>query len=262
MKATKKILIYPFLFLGLVLFTLNACDKDDDPKDPPANGNGNGNGNGYEGPTVTDIDGNVYKTVEIDGREWMAENLRVINYNDGTPIDGSPANWVDHPDGAYSWYDNNEASYGVKYGALYNWHAVGTGKLCPDGWQVPTDQEWIDMMLYLIENGYNYDGTTAGNKIAKALASQTEWEASTNEGAVGNDLSLNNATEFNGLPTGFRQGTEGGSFLGMGESTYFWSADESDSESAFGYFLNSHLPNLDRMGHHKNSGKTIRCIKK
>jgi len=87
--------------------------------------------------TVTDIDGNVYHTVLIGNYRWMAENLRTTSYNNGVeiPCITDSIVWRSLIIGAYCWYQNNEVN-GVTYGALYNWYAVNTDRLCPDGWRV------------------------------------------------------------------------------------------------------------------------------
>ena len=91
-----------------------------------------------------------------------------------------------------------------KFGALYNWYAVNTLKLAPKGWHVPNDAEWDTLQNYLTTNGYNWDGTTKENKIAKALAARTDWAFSKDSGAIGNDLTKNNRSGFSALPGGSR----------------------------------------------------------
>lgn len=86
-----------------------------------------------EESTVTDIDGNVYSTVTIGTQVWLGENLKTTTYNDGSDILNSPSTA-----GSYLIYGNNPDNKDT-YGALYNWYAVNTGKLCPTGWHVPTD---------------------------------------------------------------------------------------------------------------------------
>jgi uncharacterized protein (TIGR02145 family) len=111
--------------------------------------------------SVADIDGNTYKTVQIGTQTWMAENLKTTTYNDGSQIPlgyGAPAGYTDWFDygnadyrwfnGAYCWYDN-EIRYKNIFGALYNWHAVGHGNLCPTGWHVPTNSEWTTLITFL-----------------------------------------------------------------------------------------------------------------
>ena len=112
--------------------------------------------------SVTDIDGNTYKTIQIGTQTWITENLKTTKYNDGSPIlfgTGGPAgytDWFDSGDGnygyyngAYCWYDNDANTYKNAFGAIYNWHAVGTGKLCPVGWHVPTISDWTTLIVTL-----------------------------------------------------------------------------------------------------------------
>ena len=94
---------------------------------------------------------NEYHTVIIGNQTWMVENLKVTEYNDGTaiPLVESNSDWWNRTTAAYSWNENDEAKYKDSYGALYNWYAVNTGKLCPAGWHVPTDAEWTELIRYL-----------------------------------------------------------------------------------------------------------------
>ncbi len=92
---------------------------------------------------IKDIDGNIYRTIIIGTKVWMAENLKVTKYNDGTPIPNitDNASWVVQTKGAYCDYDNNPNN-SIIYGRLYNGHAVNTGNLAPKGWHVATLVEW------------------------------------------------------------------------------------------------------------------------
>ena len=162
--------------------------------------------------TVRDIDGNVYQAVRIGGQVWMAENLRVRRYNDGSaiPMDTSTSapGWNSAWGPMFCYYNHTTNADSIKkYGALYNWYTlVDTKKLAPAGWHVPTDSEWEVMQNYLVMHGYNYDGTTdtANNKIAMALAAKTDWHSYSGAGYPGNDLTKNNSTGFSALPGGYR----------------------------------------------------------
>jgi len=96
---------------------------------------------------VKDVDGNYYNVKKIGNQLWFKENLKTTKYNDGTNIPQVTlkANWNALSSGAYSWYNNDSVTYKSKtnyIGALYNWYAVNTNKLCPVGWHVPTDEDW------------------------------------------------------------------------------------------------------------------------
>jgi uncharacterized protein (TIGR02145 family)/uncharacterized repeat protein (TIGR02543 family) len=164
-----------------------------------------GNKTLYAKWAIKDKDGNYYTEVKIGNQYWMVENFRCTKYNDGTAIPNvtDSAQWTGLSTGAYCFYDNStNTAFREKFGALYNGYAVATGKLAPEGWRVPTDNDWTTLQDYLIANGYNYDGTRDSNKVAKALAAKTDWASSTGVGAIGNDLSQNNRSGFSALPGG------------------------------------------------------------
>ena len=110
-----------------------------------------------------DVDGNIYKQVKIGNQTWMAENLKTTKYRDGTPIPlvTDSGTWENLSTGAYSYYynDPDNVNFGgdlnittlghAGYGNLYNWYAVDTGKLAPEGWHVPTDDEIKELEMYL-----------------------------------------------------------------------------------------------------------------
>jgi hypothetical protein len=95
---------------------------------------------------VTDVDGNEYKTMKIRDQIWMTENLKTTRFNDGTPIPlvDNILKWQQIQLPAFCWYNNDEKTNKKSMGALYNWYAVETGKLCPIGWHVPSDKVWFE----------------------------------------------------------------------------------------------------------------------
>ena len=98
---------------------------------------------------VTDVDGNIYKTVKIGNQVWMAENLRVSRYNDGTKLYNVEDNtvWGSIAGGAYCWYNNDSSTYNLKYGKLYNGYVMNNSKnICPAGWHKPLTTE-IDELI-------------------------------------------------------------------------------------------------------------------
>jgi uncharacterized protein (TIGR02145 family) len=184
--------------------------------------------------TLTDIDGNVYQTVKIGEQWWMAENLKVKKYRNGDPIPNVTDNtaWTGLTTGAWCSY-NNDAGNIETYGLLYNWYAVDDSRnIAPAGWHVPTDAEFTALENYLIANGYNWDGTTTGNKIGKSLASKTGWNSSSYAGVVGNDMPTNNTSGFSALPGGYRDFNYGAYYY-MGSKGYWWSASANFSSYAW-----------------------------
>lgn len=179
--------------------------------------------------TVTDVDGNVYKTIKIGNQVWMAENLKVIHYNTGTkpedkiPLVENGGNWANLAEPGYCYY-NNSVDNKIKYGALYNWYAVSTGKLAPKGWHVATQADWEELRSFLITNGYNYDGSKDVDKIAKSLAATSGWENYQELGTVGNDQKTNNKSGFSALPGGLRN--PDGSYDSMNYTSSWWSTEK------------------------------------
>jgi uncharacterized protein (TIGR02145 family) len=193
--------------------------------------------------TATDIQGNVYKTIVIGSQIWMAENLKVTKFNDGTPIPMvvHDTGWVYRTTPAYCWINNDSVGYCRPFGALYNWHTVMTGKLAPAGWHIPSDAEWQIMINYLGGD------LTAGGRMKEA--DTTHW-LSPNTGAT-------NSSGFNGLPSGSREM----GCTGLGESGIWWSATPYDSAFAYGrsliYFSAIEMRNMIP----KDFGLSVRCIK-
>lgn len=196
---------------------------------------------------MSDADSNVYETVRIGKQVWTVENYKSTRYNDGTPIPyvSDSVSWGTLQNGAYCYY-NNDSSNGLKYGALYNWHVIGTGKLACEGWRVPTSADWDTLVNYLIVNGFNYDAAKTENKIGKALASRTDWQdtswlVNNVPGSIGKNSGLNNMSGFNALPGGTCGVTFENRvlFLDIHNLAVWWSATEFDTASVWVYNLYS-----------------------
>jgi uncharacterized protein (TIGR02145 family) len=150
-----------------------------------------------------------------------------------------------------------------KWRALYNWYVVSPAnpkQIAPTGWRVPTDTDWEALETFLIANGYNYDGTTTNNKIAKSMATQTDWYQTTYAGAIGNNLSANNSSGFSALPGGYR--TTSGDFFYWGHDGYWWAATECDAsdyaDNSSLYYENSFL---GRSNSFKICGFSVRLVR-
>ncbi len=158
--------------------------------------------------TVNDIDGNSYHVIRIGTQLWTKENLKTTKLNDGANISQVTGNaaWSNLTTPGYCWYNNNEVPYKATYGALYNWYAVNTGKLCPTGWHVSTDDEWITLENYL------GGASPAGGKLKET--GTAHW-LTPNTGAT-------NESEFTALPGGWRQNT--GTFESIYNYGYWWTS--------------------------------------
>jgi uncharacterized protein (TIGR02145 family) len=211
---------------------------------------------------VTDVDGYHYKTIKLGSQVWMAENLKVTKYNDGAEIAMVTVkeDWSILAGPAYCWYGNLESNKDI-YGALYNWFAASSANLCPSGWHVPTDAEWEILVNYLITNGYNYDGTTTGNKIAKAMASPSGWTSSSVTGAVGNTdyNEKRNVTKFSAPAGGYRYTS--GDFYNSGNFGIWWSSSGYNETMAWKRLMKYDNADVNWSLTEKIQGCSVRCVK-
>jgi uncharacterized protein (TIGR02145 family) len=193
------------------------------------------------------------------------ENLRTTKYNDGTaiPLVTEDTAWGVLITPGYCYYNKTTNADSIKkFGAFYNWYTVdpvNTKKLAPAGWHIPTYAEWDTLANYLIAKGYNWDGTTTGNKIAKSLAAMIDWGISTESGAIGNDLTKNNRSGFSALPGGCRDA--GGGFYNMGDGGGWWSVTEFGLSSAYSRSLHCSSSDLYRSSSIKSCGFSARLVR-
>ncbi|MFC1725743.1 FISUMP domain-containing protein [candidate division KSB1 bacterium] len=205
---------------------------------------------------VTDIDGNVYNTIKIGSQWWMVENLKVTRYSNGDSIEHvtNDAEWAGLSSGAYCSYDNNTSNSDI-YGFLYNWYAVNDSRrIAPEGWHVPTDDDWKELEMYLgisqsEADSTGWHGTDEGGKLK---ADTTLWN-SPNEGAT-------NETGFSAIPGGFRAQGDGVCHY-IGSYAHFWSATEYSSIYAWYRHLDYSFSGICRDKYDKKHGFSVRCIK-
>lgn len=263
MQKNNHIHIYALLVFSVIFL---CCNKDEDKNANGDNNNGNGAVTIPNCGTVTDIDGNTYETVLIGNRCWLRENLKTTTLKDGTPLDfiNNSADWdtISSNDGSpsYCWYNDDYNTYGKVFGALYNYQAPGTGKLCPQGWRFPDNNDWLELFEGIAAMGYSEPYSVTPFKVAKAMAANAYWESSTKPGAPGNDLSTNNKSGFSALPGGFRH--QDGSFYHNGLSTRWWSRIYATANVANVSFIsfNENSPVFLEM-QRKNRGMSVRCVK-
>lgn len=197
--------------------------------------------------TLTDQEGNVYKTVVIGSQTWMAENLRSTIFNDGSPIPNvsNREEWIALDSGAYCNQPYANEGFIKVYGRLYNWYAVKTGELAPLGWHVPSDEEWTTLINYV-----------GGANIAGGILKETDtthWK-SPNTGAT-------NGVGFTALPIGVRDMI--GDFRTPGKGTIFWSSTPTDSSEHIAWPRSIYYDEtyMYRFAADPHSGMPIRCIK-
>ena len=207
---------------------------------------------GLQARTVKDIEGNVYKTVTVGKQVWMKENLKTTKYNDGKaiPVVTDDKAWEALTTPAYCWYKNDARANKKTYGALYNWYAVNTNKLCPGGWHVPTDEEWRTLTTYLGGEA------VAGGKLKET--DTTHWE-SPNTGAT-------NESGFTALSSGSRN--HAGSFDISGSNALFfrsnacwWSSSGQYDFNAYYRRLYNRLNEIYSSLSVKQSGYSVRCLR-
>jgi uncharacterized protein (TIGR02145 family) len=207
---------------------------------------------------VTDIDGNSYNTVKIGNQVWMKENLKTTHYADGTPlVDGTGAGDISGDYTTKYWfaYGDNLANKNT-YGLLYTWAAAMNGAansdenpsgiqgICPDGWHLPSDNEWTELSDYLGGSG------VAGGKLKES--GYLHWNSP--------NTVADNSSGFTALPAGYR--IHNGYFENLFYGAYFWSSTESSSYLAWDrglYYKNSEFGrySVDT----KSYGFSVRCLK-
>ncbi len=199
--------------------------------------------NNYAG-IINDIEGNKYIIVTIGTQTWMAKNLKTSTYNDSTaiPLVTDNTAWSNLTTPGYCWGN-------PIFGALYNWHAVNTGKLCPSGWHVPSDADWTALSNYLGGE------TIAGDKL-KEIGS-IHWQPYSSYIA---NTTTTNESGFSALPGGVRSGT--GTFQGLMTHAYFWSATGYDETNAWARYMFSGSSELGKSSSYsKIFGLSVRCVK-
>ncbi len=225
--------------------------------------------------TVTDIDGNTYKTVKIGNQVWMAENLKTTHFADGTviPYVTDHSEWADlgdnNIDKAYCFYDNNLSNKDI-YGALYTWAAAMNGEnssdtnpgyvqgVCPGGWHLPGDAEWKELEIYLgmtqtEANNIGCRGTNEGSKLA---GNEDLWIG----GALETDVEFN-TSGFSALPSGIRYFGTNFNFDGANTSCFFWSSTEQSSTDTWSRYLSYYLTEICKLSRSKSYGFSVRCVK-
>lgn len=206
---------------------------------------------------VTDIEGNRYRTVIIGKQEWMVENLRTTRFNDGTPMPQvrDDAEWGSLTSPALAWYENKPGD-GNGYGVLYNWYAVGTGRLLgPKGWRVPSHEDWT-VFLTQVMGG---ESVTGGQVLMRGELKSRRTEPDGHPRWNVPNTAATDETGFGALPGGHRSHL--GVFNYQGQYGFWWSATSGPSN--FGWYRGMRYDN----GHvfmasgNKKNGFSVRCVR-
>jgi uncharacterized protein (TIGR02145 family) len=191
------------IMIVIISFLSASCEKDNLKVSAPY--------------AITDIDGNVYHSVIIGNQEWMVENLAVTHLNDGTEIKllSSDNEWVSSTYPSYCWYDNT-VNTDNKHGLLYNFYTVNTGKLAPNGWHIPSDEEWKELEMFIGMSEQDADQRFWRGAGLSVLLASRDWF----------DLPYGECDQygFSGLPAGGRNGYSGG----FADGAIWWSTTECD----------------------------------
>ena len=192
----------------------------------------------------------TFKDVKIGTQVWMDKNLDVATFRNGDPIpeiktDFEWKNAFENKQPAWCYYNDDQAN-GTKYGKLYNWYAVNDPRgLAPEGWHIPTDNEWKLLSNYL--GGEDFAG--------KKMKSTCGWyDLDGNENGAGT-----NESGFNGLPGGYR--SNDGAFNHPGYDGYWWSASEDGTDNAYNRYLVRLNGYLARNYYSKGEGFSVRCLR-
>ena len=209
--------------------------------------------------TITDIDGNSYETIQIGDQLWMAENLKTTHYKNGDEIltELTNSEWISTDEGAYSIYNNDPENFEI-YGNLYNWYAaVDDRGVCPEGWHLPSDDEYktLELNLGMVESELSdigYRGTNEGSKFA---GDANLWH--------NGNLDQNNSfgeSGFNLLPSGFRN-YNNGNYEHKEKYGFVWTSTEIiNTNYAYHRDLYFNYTGISRWTYVRTNGLSIRCL--
>ncbi len=207
--------------------------------------------------TLLDIDGNIYKTVQIGTQIWMVEDLKVTHYRNGEPIPNviDDVEWSRLATGAFCYYDNADSN-AANYGALYNWYAIDDDRnIAPEGWHVPTDEEWkqMELSLGMSQNEVNDSGWRGPNVGSKLKDNDLRYWNNENNGAT-------NESGFSARPGGYRNNYNG-SFHEKGNAVLLWTATEYNNSSAWNRNLFYEDSEIYRGSSQKRLGTAVRLVR-
>lgn len=210
---------------------------------------------------VTDADGNIYPVVAIGPQVWMTENLKTTRYNNGELIETSDPLNLDissESEPRYQWPCAGNEGNVPRYGRYYTWYTVtDPRRICPEGWHIPSDEEWQALTDFLTAGGYGFEGS--GPDIAKSMASVSGWKEFSLPGYVGNDQASNNTSGFNAVPSGVR--SLNGIVYNFRSYACWWSSTPETGDKAWFRGFNSSSRDVVRANGDMKNGAAVRCVK-
>src|ERR1035437_1495692 len=212
--------------------------------------------------TIYDIEGNLYNLVSIGGQVWMKENLKTSKYNTGASIPTTTAvDLTGETAPKYQWIYNDDNANLATYGRLYTLYAItDPAGVCPTGWHVPSDAEWMTLYNFLIDNGFAF--TSGGVDIGKSMASTSGWTTDPTAGNVGNNQATNNTSGFSAVPAGFRKSNlDPVVWHDLGSGVYFRSSTEDTPPLSWYYYLRSNSSILGIASFASFNGYSVRCVR-
>ncbi len=213
---------------------------------------------------LTDVDGNHYDAVRIGDQVWMASNLKTTRYADGTLISDGASESSDSI--AYRYAPAANESYVSNYGYLYNWAAVmhgatytndnpsGVQGVCPEGWHVPSNAEWREMVDYIEEDE---DFMYVSTSVAKALAAPYGWDTTYLINTPGRDMLSNNATGFTALPAGY---FVFGNYNDLGKYAFYWTTTRTSDVFCGGRSIGYNTTGASAHEYSLYYGLSVRCV--
>jgi uncharacterized protein (TIGR02145 family) len=211
----------------------------------------------HETGTMTDADGNMYRTIKIGNQWWMAENLKTIRYRDSSLIlhltNLNATQWSSNTTGAYCEYEDGNSTPGL----LYNWFSVSSEhNLAPAGWHIPSDDEWKELERNLGMSPPDADnsgwrGSHVGDKLK--IGGTEGWRASENVWPT-------NESGFTALAGSCRLFDGSWGSPGLTQTGFWWTSTASANEAWYRY-LDYKNANVFRSHCSQNYGFSVRCIK-
>ncbi|WP_373497153.1 FISUMP domain-containing protein [Aquiflexum sp.] len=203
---------------------------------------------------VYDLDNNKYTVVKIGKQYWFQQNLRTTQYRDKTAIltDLDASEWKQTTKGAYSYFENLSKN-ADSFGLLYNGYAASTGKLCPEGWHIPTDEEWKELETFLGIGKDEINRTGGRSTLAGLVKFGEYWKDNT--------MSMENTSGFSVVPAGTRN--DYGDFMVAGQFAGIWTSTPYETTNNYLWYRHFYYntPEFGRNYVTKNNGYSCRCLK-